>query len=186
MATFEDSIDGVLKREGAGLRDNPTGYVNDPSDSGGETNWGIARNSNPDLPADFFTDPRTIANLSARGILIAKQRGVAVEVYRKKYWNSLYSDLSQPLANKFFDMRVNMGAKSACKIVQRGLCDIGKSVVVDGILGSATIKAMNGVDSGKLLAAIRVRQRSYYDAVIVAHPECEKFRQGWYVRAEQV
>ena len=41
LDTFEEIIDKVIEHEG--------GYVNDPDDPGGETKYGIAKNSNPDV-----------------------------------------------------------------------------------------------------------------------------------------
>ena len=44
--TFDDIIEEVLKHEG--------GYVNDPDDAGGETNFGIAKKFNPDVDNKRF------------------------------------------------------------------------------------------------------------------------------------
>ena len=41
LDTFEEIIDKVIEHEG--------GYVNDPDDPGGETKYGIAKKSNPDV-----------------------------------------------------------------------------------------------------------------------------------------
>ena len=41
MSTFEQCIDHVLKHEG--------GYVDDPKDLGGETNFGISKRAYPEL-----------------------------------------------------------------------------------------------------------------------------------------
>ena len=57
---FKDLIDGVLVREG--------GYVDHPSDPGGETKYGIAKRSHP---------KEDIKNLT-------KER--AAEIYEKDYW----------------------------------------------------------------------------------------------------
>ena len=45
--SFEDIIEEVLKHEG--------GYVNDPDDAGGETNFGIAKKFNPDVDIKNLT-----------------------------------------------------------------------------------------------------------------------------------
>ena len=41
LTEFDDIIEVVLEHEG--------GYVNDPKDPGGETNFGIAKRSHPDV-----------------------------------------------------------------------------------------------------------------------------------------
>ena len=59
--SFDEIIDIVLEHEG--------GYVNDPDDPGGETNFGIAKRSHPDVD---------IANLTKAG---------AKEIYKAEYWD---------------------------------------------------------------------------------------------------
>ena len=60
LVEFNDIIEVVLHHEG--------GYVNDPDDPGGETNFGIAKRSHPDVD---------IANLTKDGatILLTKVPG---------------------------------------------------------------------------------------------------------------
>ena len=60
LDTFEEIIDKVIEHEG--------GYVNDPDDPGGETKYGIAKKSNPDVD---------IKNLTIEQ---------AKEIYWDKYW----------------------------------------------------------------------------------------------------
>ena len=61
LVEFDDIIEVVLHHEG--------GYVNDPDDPGGETNFGVAKRSHPDVD---------IANLTKDG---------AKEIYKEHYWN---------------------------------------------------------------------------------------------------
>ena len=45
---FEEAIEIILQHEGVGIDpENPTGYVNDPDDPGGETHFGITKRSYP-------------------------------------------------------------------------------------------------------------------------------------------
>ena len=60
LTRFDDIIKVVLKHEGW--------YVNDPVDPGGETNFGIAKRSHPDVD---------IKNLTEEG---------AKEIYYQDYW----------------------------------------------------------------------------------------------------
>ena len=48
LDTFEEIIDKVIEHEG--------GYVNDPDDPGGETKYGIAKKSNPDVDIKTLND----------------------------------------------------------------------------------------------------------------------------------
>jgi lysozyme family protein len=61
MSKFDEIIEVVLEHEG--------GYVNDPKDPGGETNFGIAKRSNPDVD---------IKNLT---------KAEASLIYKTKYWD---------------------------------------------------------------------------------------------------
>ena len=46
LTQFDDIIEVVLEHEG--------GYVNDPKDPGGETNFGVAKRSHPDVDIANF------------------------------------------------------------------------------------------------------------------------------------
>tara|TARA_R100000963_G_C4537062_1_gene35886 strand:+ start:39 stop:254 length:216 start_codon:yes stop_codon:yes gene_type:complete len=61
LTKFDDIIEVVLEHEG--------GYVNDPDDPGGETNFGVAKRSHPDVD---------IANLT---------KDSAKEIYKEHYWD---------------------------------------------------------------------------------------------------
>lgn len=82
---FDKAIKVVLAHEG--------GYVNDPNDLGGETNFGISKRSYPTVD---------IKNLT---------REQAVEIYRGDWWERYrYGDIEDlDVATKVFDLAVNMG-----------------------------------------------------------------------------
>ena len=100
---YKEIISQVLKHEG--------GYVNDPTDMGGETNFGITKRWYPDLD---------IKNLTKED---------AIEIYKKDYWDRYKLDeMPTNLQHIYFDMVVNMGARNAGKIMQKSCvakgCDI--------------------------------------------------------------
>lgn len=83
-ATFDHAVDDVLRTEG--------GYVNDPVDRGGETNFGISARANPDID---------VANLT---------RDQAKEIYRQRYWEPIKADnLPEDVRHIAFDSAVNHG-----------------------------------------------------------------------------
>jgi len=85
---FERAVTFVLAWEG--------GYVNNPVDPGGETNWGISRRSYP--------------NLDIRNLTVAQ----AKEIYRTDYWLRAGCDaLAWPLSLMHFDTAVNCGVSKA-------------------------------------------------------------------------
>ena len=61
MSKFDDIIEVVLEHEG--------GYVNDPKDPGGETNFGIAKRSHPDV------DIKNLTKEDAKEIKKQKKKG---------------------------------------------------------------------------------------------------------------
>jgi hypothetical protein len=97
QAMFEFLVAIILKHEG--------GYVNDPSDPGGETNFGISKRAYPNID---------IKNLT---------REQAKEIYKRDYYDRLgvgeLSDLR--LAYHYFDMGVNAGVGRAKQLMVKAM-----------------------------------------------------------------
>lgn len=86
--TFAIDMTFVFKWEG--------GYVNDPTDPGGETNFGISKRSYPNLD---------IKNLTKQA---------AQAIYQRDYWNAIGGDTLNPeLACAALDTAINMGVSRA-------------------------------------------------------------------------
>ena len=157
LVNFDDIIEVVLHHEG--------GYVNDPDDPGGETNFGIAKRSHPDVD---------IANLTKEG---------AKEIYKEHYWDrNKVESLSEDLRHIYFDMCVNQGRGRAVKILQKAANAKGADLVVDGGMGPKTIAAMDGVE----LQRVRAYRVKYYADLVTRKPDLEKFYFGWFRRALEV
>ena len=157
MKNFNEIIEQVLEHEG--------GYVNDPKDLGGETKYGITKRFYPDVD---------IKNLTIEQ---------ATEIYKKDYWDkNRVESLPQNLWHIYFDMCVNMGKRTAVKVLQRATVNRGRDIEVDGGLGPATIGALKGVE----LDRVRAFRVKYYVDLITARPEQEKFFLGWFRRATEV
>lgn len=78
------------------------GYVNDPSDPGGETNMGISKRAYPNLD---------IRNLT---------RQAAQEIYQRDYWNAIKGDTLDPaLACAALDTAINMGVGRATQFLNQ-------------------------------------------------------------------
>ena len=128
MQTVRQIAQQIVDREG--------GYVNDPDDSGGATNFGVTihtmRRLGLDLDHDGDVDKHDVQMLS---------RAQAVDIFIKHYFEGpLIAQLPQPLQATVFDMYVNAGGNAVRKL-QRLLIDIGFEVVVDGALGLQSIAA---------------------------------------------
>lgn len=157
LVEFNDIIEVVLHHEG--------GYVNDPDDPGGETNFGIAKRSHPDVD---------IANLTKEG---------AKEIYKKHYWDkNKVESLPENLRHIYFDMCVNQGKSRGVKILQRAANAKGADLVVDGGLGPKTIAALDGVE----LDRVRAYRIKYYADLVTRKPDLEKFYFGWFRRGLEV
>jgi len=157
MKNFDEIIKKVLEHEG--------GYVNDPKDLGGETKYGITKRFYPDVD---------IKNLTIEQ---------ATEIYKKDYWDkNKVESLPQNLWHIYFDMCVNMGKRTAVKVLQRAAVNKGRDIEVDGGLGPMTIGALKGVE----LDRVRAFRVKYYVDLITARPEQEKFYLGWFRRALEV
>lgn len=127
---FKKAVELVLQHEG--------GYVNDPQDPGGETNYGISK--------------RNYSRLDIRNMT----RDMAVQIYYDDYWKRYGYGMiaSDDLAAKVFDMAVNMGAKRAHMILQEAINRTTPwRLAVDGILGPLTIEAINNHPYQELLLA---------------------------------
>ena len=159
LTKFDKIIKVVLKHEG--------GYVNDPDDPGGETNFGIAKRSHPDVD---------IVNLTKEG---------AKEIYKKVYWDkNKVDDLPDDLKHIFFDMCVNMGRGTAVKVLQRTINNKGGNLVVDGGFGPGTSFALAKYTPE--LARVRCYRLKHYYDLVNKKPEQEKFLFGWFRRALEV
>ncbi len=145
---FDRAILLILRHEG--------GYVNDPKDPGGETNFGISKRSYLEI------DIKSLTKQSAS------------EIYYRDYWQPNYcDDLPWPLAIQVFDYAVNAGSNQAARALQKL---VGASV--DGWIGPKTVsKAQNYKlhDSGHKHAASRfAEERIRYYASLRQFPRYGK------------
>jgi len=162
-SNFSHALDRVLFREG--------GYVNDPLDLGGETKFGISKKAYPWLD---------IANLSLED---------ARAIYKRDYWDKLRLDELQhaEIAEKIFDVAVNMGPRAAIVILQQALNLLvgatGRSPLqVDGLMGPATLNAANQwcrKDFDSLQKALRGFQFMRYAEIVKDRPDQARFARGW-------
>ena len=110
--TFDVAFDRLLGHEG--------GYVNDPNDPGGETNWGISKRSYPNL------------------IISALTREDARGIYLRDFWQKIHGDqLHDGVAFQAFDFAVNSGIDTSIRYLQRAV-----GVADDGHWGPVTRAAV--------------------------------------------
>ena len=157
LTKFEEIIEITLHHEG--------GYVHDPKDLGGETNFGIAKRFYPNEDIKNLTKDR------------------AKDIYKQDYWDkNKVDEMPDQLKHIYFDMCVNQGRGRAVKILQRAANAKGAGLKVDGGMGPKTLAAMKGVE----LDRVRAYRVKYYADLVTRKPDLEKFYFGWFRRALEV
>lgn len=182
MHSVRDIASEIVAREG--------GYVNDPDDPGGATNFGVTIHTMRRLKLDLTGDGR-ITPADVRKLT----RQQAVDIFVEHYYNRPRIDqLPAPLQASVFDMYVNAGG-NAVKILQRTLRQFQQKVLVDGVIGPQTIKATADVFDAAgdyLVNAYGIARRDYYYRLADRRAASRKYARrrnggkgGWIVRAEE-
>ena len=166
------TIDNIIRIEG--------GYVNDPNDSGGETNFGITKA----VARSFGYD----------GPMVDMPREVAFDIYAAKYWDTVRGDdlvaLNHKVAEEVVDTGVNMGISRAGKFLQRSLNALNNrgtlypDITVDGDIGNATLTALSQMidkrDTDTLVKMLNCLQGAFYVDLAERREKDEKFIYGWF------
>lgn len=148
--SFETVVHMVLEHEG--------GYVNHPSDPGGETKYGISKRAYPDV---------NIAELTEED---------AASIYKRDYWDRIKGDdLPVGIACAVMDYAVNSGISRASKALQ-SVCGISNG---DGIIGPATLNAVwvttKNDGERSVIDNVTTQRREFIRALSIY----ETFGKGW-------
>lgn len=182
MQTVTTIAEEIIAREG--------GFVDDPDDPGGATNYGITigtmRRLGVDMDGDGDVDRRDVQKLTR-----AKARDILIEHYFRRPG---LARLPEALHATVFDMQVNAGS-NAIRILQRLLRQMGEDVMADGKIGPQTIGAAHrAADAARdhIADAYGIARRNYYYAIGDRRPASRKFARrrdggkgGWITRAEE-
>lgn len=158
------------------------GYVNDPADRGGETNWGITRE----------TANRYGYTGSMRDLTIEQAKAI----YKRGFWDVMGLDAvlqrSEALALELFDTGVNVGTSRAARWLQEALNSLNgqgrhyADIKEDGDIGPKTLAALDGFLTARgheglrvLLATLNVLQGAHYVALARGSESQERFLYGW-------
>lgn len=152
--TFDKIIEIIFQYEG--------GYVNDPTDRGGETKFGISKRAHPDINIRDLT------------------KNLAREIYRVDYWiPSRAGKLPVKLRGPYFDMCVNHGQRNAVRILQQACNGRGEKIAEDGLIGPQTIGACAKLEKKRLISY----RCLFFARIVQRDPEQERFWYGWFRRA---
>jgi lysozyme family protein len=146
-------------------------------DAGGRTRFGIAEKFHPDLPEGFFTGPAEDALAEAE------------KIEEREYWGAMRLSAieNQNVANKLFDMGVNMGVRQAAIYAQSAANSLSAAdarLVEDGEIGAKTLAAINSVDPIAYHQALCDLSAAHYRHVAAVNPAQAMNLVGWMKRAE--
>src|SRR5690606_38194878 len=112
-------------------------------------------------------------------------REQAIAIYKRDWWDRYgYGRIEDTaVATKVFDMSVNMGPATAHKILQKALNFLGHTLVVDGILGTKTLGAVNCTDPARLLQTLKWHCAEHYYRLAESSSSNRTFLFGWLRRA---
>jgi lysozyme family protein len=182
MRSIRQLAEDIVAREG--------GFVDDPDDPGGATNFGVTihtlRRLGLDLDGNGITDAADVRALT---------RVRAVDIFIEQYYHRTgIARLPEALRPSVFDMQVNAGA-NAVRILQRLLREMGHAVDVDGVIGPQTVAAAEAAANAApdhIADAYGIARRNYYFRLADTRPSSRKFARtraggkgGWIRRAEE-
>lgn len=156
---FDEAFDRLMGNEG--------GYVNNPADPGGETNFGITWPILLQAVGLGIVPPNTtIATL---------QRDQAKAIYRVFFWEKGGMDKFDPaLAFQVFDFAVNSGIETAIRKLQKAA-----GVADDGHVGPLTIAAVNAKKPTSMILLFLAERIDFWRALST----WPNFGRGWAGRA---
>lgn len=157
MADYKTACKNLAPLEG--------GYVNDPSDPGGETNFGITK--------------KYARSAGYTGEMKDMTREEAERILKPEFWDKqrLGEIPDQEIAENLFEIGVNLWITTAGRILQEAINLLSESnLKVDGWIGQRTLEALNRIKDKRILnKCINGLQFEIYHKIVLEHPERKKF-----------
>lgn len=182
MQNVQEIARDIIRREG--------GFVNDPDDPGGATNYGVTIHTMRRLGLDLTGDGR-VSVADVRALTPEQAQQIFVDDY---YFKPRIDALPEPLQATVFDMYVNSGS-NAVRLLQELLVDMGFDLAVDGRIGPITLRnAYSALSDAPdhLVDAYGIARRNYYYRIGDRRPASRKYARrrdggkgGWITRAEE-
>ena len=149
MKNFEEAFERLIGHEG--------GYVNNPKDPGGETNWGVTLRT---ARAEGYT-----------GSMRAMTREQAKEIYRNAYWGRAKAEqYNFAIGYQVFDLAVNHGIGNAVRMLQRAV-----GATPDGVIGPVTLSKVQAMEVYDVLLALNAERLYFYTSLST----WATFGRGW-------
>jgi lysozyme family protein len=133
------------------------GFVDDPSDRGGTTKYGISQNAHPEVDINRLT------------------RRDAMQLYLKNHWKPIRGDeLPDAVSFAMFDYAVHAGPHRAIVALQRAL-----GVKADGKIGPITLRNLKGIKPAWIVEQIMADRGLRLVALARRDPAQARFVRGW-------
>jgi len=171
IPTIDETIEVILRHEG--------GFVNDPDDAGGATNYGITIH--------------TLSGWLGRDATVDEVRNMSVDtaiaIYKQRYYyGPMINEVPHPVQIQIFDIGVNSGPLRGIKMAQKvvNLAGVVGPISVDGVMGPNTKKAIETTQDamGNFYNNAVVEERiGFYNRIVERKPSQKKFIKGWTKRA---
>lgn len=175
---FKICADKTLKIEG--------GYVDDASDAGGATKYGLSLNflkKLEDTDKNGFVD----GDLNRDGIVDEKDIQLLTlddyfRIMKQYFWDAIPMDRIPDIDVKWklFDLSVHASPLQSIKTFQRAV-----GAEPDGIIGSETLARAREFTKDSLLTAFSYYQLRFYNVSIIHRPKNYKYMANWTWRADQ-
>lgn len=204
MTKFDIAFDYVIENEG-------TKFVNDPTDRGGATKFGISEKfinglKYDDLlifevanskPTEFVSikkgDYLNIEHgslysyiLQLTSYILQLTIEMAKWIYQKYFWLPIYDQIeNQDICNYIFDMTVQHGKKKAAELTQRAVnaFTLGTdNLNIDGKFGTLTVAAVNKWGRVNLMPLFIAVRESLFRCIVAHDKSQKKFLDGWIAR----
>lgn len=155
MAEFNPAVQITLMHEG--------GYVDNPNDTGGATNFGITQADMPGQNMRLVTP------------------NMAVTYYAEHYWKTWFGQINdQTVLNKLFDMGVLFGVGEAAYLLQRALNFLPDKWTK--VFDKDTLDATNSAIPADLLKRYSAHLQAHAINLANANPNDRVFLTGWLKR----
>lgn len=149
MTNFDAAFDRLMGNEG--------GYVNNPADPGGETQWGVSKRSYPGVDIKALT------------------RDDAKAIYLRDFWQRGQMDaIAFELAFQVFDIAVNSGIETAIRMLQRAV-----GVADDGHFGPVSLGKLSALPVPVVTMLVIAERLDFWRKLSTFH----EFGAGWTGRA---
>jgi len=149
------------------LLEHEGGYVNHPSDPGGETNLGVTR--------------AVYEQYAGRQVMDGEMEGLTHDdvypIYKENYWDRVRADdLPSGVDWAVFDWGVNSGTSRAAKALQRIV-----GVEQDGGIGPMTLQAVASIEPVDIVDQMHYMREGFYRSLSTF----DTFGRGWLRRNDE-